>query len=42
MTHSKSYYVTRGIVRAIVWTALLTVAVSIGIASIWVLWAVAG
>jgi len=42
MTHSKSYYVTRAIVRGIVWTTLSLITISIGIASIWILWALAG
>lgn len=36
--HSKTYYIVRGISRAIVWTMLAAMFVAGFIASIWFLW----
>ena len=38
--HTNAYYLTRSAVRFLFWTAVVTVSSAVGIAAIWILWAV--
>lgn len=38
--HGRTYYVFRGFVRGLFWTAVITSFTAIAVASIWILWAV--
>lgn len=40
--HSRSYYITRGLVRAVFWSAIGLMFVAGFIAAVWILKAVAG